>query len=166
MARPDAPPRRPVSGKAPRLAPAHQGPRPEPRPQRAPIKTRIRKREPESENDEPAPPPKRPRKFKKNAGAKRQPIVISDDEYEPVSPRKTGSRKVAEAGFPVGRSSFHVAEDEDEQIVEALEARRKEPLTMRLFYPETLSKQRHAKRIFGVRPLGHDNEKGPIEDGK
>lgn len=67
---------------------------------------------------------------------------------------KDGSSKGcdAKAGLPVGRSSFHIAEDEDEETVEAVEARRREPQTLTLFYPEKVSKLRHAKRIFGVRP--------------
>lgn len=160
MARPQESARRPVpAGKAPKLAPANQAPQPEPRPKKkVKTKTRARKREPDSDNDEPAPPPKRARKAKK-AGAKREPIVISEDEYEPALSRKTTARKVAKAGFPVG------PEDEDENTVEALEARR-EPFTLRLFYPETVSRQRHAKRIFGVRSIGDNIQKSSSEDRK
>ncbi|TLD28024.1 Diacylglycerol O-acyltransferase [Venturia nashicola] len=167
MARSDGAPRKIISGKAPKLAPAQQGPRPGPRPEprpprKAPPKPRVRKREPDSENDEPAPPPKRASKIEK-PGAKREPIVISDEDYEPVSSRRTLAREAAKAGVQVRRSPSHIAGDGDDQTIQALEARRREPLKTRLFYSETSSKQRHAKRIFGVRPFGQMNEKGVSE---
>lgn len=132
---------------------------------KAPNKTLVRKREPDSENDEPARLPKRAIKIE-NAGVKREPIVISDDDSKPILPRKTAAGKGAKAGLPVGRSSFHDTGDEDKQTVEALEASREEPQKMRLCYPERPSKKRYAKRILGVRPLGQTNEQGLSEHSK
>lgn len=95
----------------------------------------------ESDIDE-APPPKRSRKENKSISG----AVPNDNETAPgfLSKSKVRRRKVA--------SQSHVVDEETDRADEDVKAKKgKQTFALNLFYGETGSKQRHARRILCIR---------------